>query len=404
MPNLKATTSRVDLRKHVSIVHASGELSLLERKIANVLLQNAYDDLMSKRQHHLSIAMMTSMLGFDSKNIEALKSALRNIQQTRIEFDLLGDGTNTEWHSASLLSSVSIVNGECRYEYASWLAEKLSAPETYTLININIQKHFNSSYALALYENCLRFRGTGSTGWIDVSTWRRLLGADAAMYSEFKHFSAEVIKKAVKEINKVSNIVVEPEYQRENRRVVRIRFLVSTNPENAGYDSEAGDAERVRQTDVYQRLLALGIADRLAVSFIQEDSARAEETATYVEQQQQRKKIRGNAGGYAKTVFRSGNPITIGGEAKSKSVTIELPRTDEMQAARESLKAAKTKATTAAIKALSMEQKRELARRFMETEGARTSFNEESVKFKDVVEQTAFTSWLRQTIAAQLEG
>jgi len=37
------------------------------------------------------------------------------------------------------------------------------------------------------------------------------------MYDDFKHFSSEVIKTAVKDINQVSNIIVTPGYEREAR-------------------------------------------------------------------------------------------------------------------------------------------------------------------------------------------
>lgn len=144
------------------------------------------------------------MLGFDSKNHDALKRALLKVMSTPISFDPLHDGGKTDWEASPLIAYASIKSGTCAYEYSDWLAEKLANPDIYTLININLQRQFSGGYALALYENCLRFKRTGSTGWISVETWRRLLGADASMYDEFKHFSSEVIKKAVKEINQVS--------------------------------------------------------------------------------------------------------------------------------------------------------------------------------------------------------
>src|SRR5262249_18419858 len=161
------------------------------------------------------VGILCTMLGFDSKNHDALKRALLKVMSTPVSFDLLHEGGKTDWEASPLIAYAGIKNGLCSYEYSDWLAEKLANPDIYTLININVQRQFSGSYALALYENCLRFKRTGSTGWIAVETWRRLLGADASMYDEFKHFSGEVIKKAVKEINQVSNIVVSPEYKRE---------------------------------------------------------------------------------------------------------------------------------------------------------------------------------------------
>lgn len=123
------------------------------------------------------------------------KEALKKISTTPIEFDILHAAGDEEWGVTTLLSSANIRNGIVTYEYSSALANKLANPEIYLLININVQKQFSGAYALALYENCLRFKRTGSTGWISVDIWRKLLGAEASTYDEFKHFNSEVIKR-----------------------------------------------------------------------------------------------------------------------------------------------------------------------------------------------------------------
>jgi hypothetical protein len=48
------TPSKEQLKKHVAAIHTSVDLSLLERKTANVLLLNAYDTLLTRRTHTLS--------------------------------------------------------------------------------------------------------------------------------------------------------------------------------------------------------------------------------------------------------------------------------------------------------------------------------------------------------------
>jgi hypothetical protein len=47
------------LKKHVAAIHSSGDLSLLERKMANVFLLNAYDDLLIKRSHSINVQMLS---------------------------------------------------------------------------------------------------------------------------------------------------------------------------------------------------------------------------------------------------------------------------------------------------------------------------------------------------------
>jgi hypothetical protein len=403
MTNLKPTPPPSELRKHVATVHVSGELSLLERKIVNVLLLNAFDELLTRKTHRLPVGILCSMLGFDSKNTDALKKALLKVMSTPISFDLLHEGGKSDWDASPLIGYAGIKNGVCSYEYSDWLAQKLANPDIYTLININVQRQFSGGYALALYENCLRFKRTGSTGWISVDTWRRLLGADASMYDEFKHFSAEVIKKAVQEINQVSNIIVTPEYKREARRVVQIRFLVEENPQRSVYDGgEEDDQGVIRESDVFRRLTALGIGDRLAISWIQQEPDRALQTAIYVEEKARRNQIKGSAGGYARTIFETGTDIESG--PSQIEVAKKAKATGEQRKKQASDEAADAKArrTTAAIKALSVSERRLLAAAYLADGGTGTTYQQETATFKDPLERTAYTAWLRATMTARL--
>ncbi|WP_321959265.1 replication initiation protein [Burkholderia cenocepacia] len=393
------TAVSTELRKHVATVHVGGDLGLLDRKLVNVLALNAYDELLTKKTHSIPVRIMSEMLGFDSKNTDALKKALKKITTTPIEFDLLHASGESDWDVSTLLSHAGIKNGICTYEYSNWLANKLANPDIYLLININVQKQFNGAYALALYENCLRFKRTGSTGWISVEVWRKLLGAEASTYDEFKHFNGEVIKKAVKEVNTVSNIIVTPEYRRANRRVTDIRFLIEENPQASVYDGN-DDTEHaaIRSSETYRRLRDLGIADRLATLWIQQEPDRAAKAVDYVEDKRRRNQIKGNVGGYLRTVFEGGSSLEVEVlPAVGRASQSGVPDIERQSAAEE-----RAAAISAAIKALSTEQRRDYVTQFIEDGGKATSFSESSVTFRSALERTAYTSWLRAKIGATL--
>lgn len=402
-PKASSTTGTnaisTELRKHVATVHVGGNLGLLDRKLVNVLALNAYDELLTKKTHTIPVRIMSEMLGFDSKNTDALKRALKKITTTPIEFDLLHASGESDWDVSTLLSHAGIKNGLCTYEYSSWLANKLANPDIYLLININVQKQFNGAYALALYENCLRFKRTGSTGWISVELWRKLLGAEATTYDDFKHFNGEVIKKAVKEVNTVSNIIVSPEYRRANRRVTDIRFLIEENPQASVYDgNDDSEHAAIRSSETYRRLRDLGIADRLATLWIQQEPDRAAKAVDYVEDKRRRNQIKGNAAGYLRTVFEGGSSLDVdlvppAGKAGRPPV-----------ADKERDTAAEERAATisAAIRALTTEERHAYVTQYVADGGKATSYSESNATFRNALERTAYTSWLRAKIGATL--
>ncbi|MCR8550652.1 replication initiation protein [Salipiger sp. P9] len=266
---LSGPLRRGAVKKHVAAIHVSGKLTLLQRKLSNVLLLNAYDTLTSQTRHQIDARTLCMMIGYNSNDMETLKASLRGLAETVAEWDMLDEEGRQEWGVSALLSYAKLKAGVCEYAYSPALAEKLHDPKVFALINLNIQRRFTSGHALALYENCYRFVRTGSTGWWSLDLFRRLMGvADSPYYESFKHLNAKVIKPAVAEVNKTSNIVVTPELRKMGRAVTDIRFRIAENPQLAILDLD--DGEGIRNTPVYARLRALGVSDRLARQWVAE--------------------------------------------------------------------------------------------------------------------------------------
>lgn len=271
IPRDKLTGSlrRNSVKKNVAAIHVSGKLTLLQRKLSNVLLLNAYDALATQPTHKIDARTLCLMIGYNSNDMDTLKSSLRGLAETVAEWDMLGEDGEHEWGVSALLSYAKLKGGVCEYAYSPALAAKLHDPKVFALINLNIQRRFTSGHALALYENCYRFVRTGSTGWWDLDLFRRLMGVDGSPYYEvFKHLNAKIIKPAVAEVNKTSNIILEPETRKMGRAVSAIRFKIKENPQLAMLDMDDGEA--VRQGEIYDQLRELGVSDRLARQWIAE--------------------------------------------------------------------------------------------------------------------------------------
>ena len=265
--SLPGSLKRESVKKNVAAIHVSGKLSLLQRKLSNVLLLNAYDTLVTRATHRIDARTLCTMIGYNSNDTDTLKTALRGLAETVAEWDMLDDQGRQEWGVSALLSFAKLKEGVCEYAYLPALAEKLHDPKVFALINLNIQRKFTGGYALALYENCFRFIKTGSTGWWEIDIFRRLMGVDDSdYYQSYKQLNAKIIKPAVAEVNKVSDIIITPEIRKLGRTVSHIRFKITQNPQLAIMNID--DGAGVRNTPVYDQLRALGVEDRLARQWI----------------------------------------------------------------------------------------------------------------------------------------
>ncbi|WP_339855672.1 replication initiation protein [Roseovarius nubinhibens] len=344
---LSGSLRRAAVKKHVAAIHVSGKLTLLQRKLSNVLLLNAYDTLTSQTSHQIDARTLCMMIGYNSNDFETLKQSLRGLAETVAEWDMLDADGKQEWGVSSLLSYAKLKGGVCEYAYSSALAEKLHDPKVFALINLNIQRRFTSGHALALYENCYRFVRTGSSGWWSLDLFRRLMGLDgSAYYESYKHLNAKVIKPAVAEVNKTSNIVIVPETRKRGRVVTEIRFKISENPQLAILDLD--DGAGTRHGPVYARLRDMGVSDRLARQWLSTHGE--EQVAAKLEYVGNRKNVESMVG-YLSAALAG----DFGGAGEAAAPEPKSPRARRLQRLREAI-AARTPTQRDADKRLFLNQ------------------------------------------------
>jgi plasmid replication initiation protein len=406
------TATNEQFKKHVAAIHTSGELSLLERKTANVLLLNAYDALLTRRTHTLPVKHLCAMLGWDeSNNIERLQEALRKLASTSIEFNMMEDGKHV-WRVMAMLSYGDIEEGVCTYRYDEYLAERLYDPEMYATINIGVQRCFEGSYALTLYENCIRYKSVGSTGWLELERFRRIMGADAVLYDDFRRLNERVIKPSLKEINRVSDIQLAPEFQKQGRKVSAVRFLITENPQQTLLKPVIQDEHTaIRESELFKRLLEHGIGERLAILWILQDEARARQVVEYVEAKALKKQVKGSTAGYIRTLYEGdavvGKSPFEAKKAQEDQAKIEEERRKVLAKRRSELKAQFVRERiNEAINALSLADKRAWVGHYIDEAGnekAKT-YNTETAEFRDALERIQFSGWLRKRLAPTIES
>lgn len=230
-PARKSRTRQV--RKCVEAVHITNNITLVQRKLINALLLNAYYELPnpSITIHRIPVRQLVDLIGYDSHDVARIKTLLKALTSTVIEWDILNDAGKREWGVSTLLASADIIDGVCTYAYSPHLRVKLFNPQFYVLLDIDIVRRFHSCYALALYENCARFRRLGQTPSFPVDALRALLGASDPYYEDYRKLNERVIQPALREVNAITDLLITTQVKRQARRVAEIRFLIEPNPQ-----------------------------------------------------------------------------------------------------------------------------------------------------------------------------
>jgi plasmid replication initiation protein len=245
------------VKKHTAIIHCSNTLSLLQRKISNALLYNAYHNLMTHEEHEITVKNLCNLISYHGNNHAVIKDALKGLISTVLEWNLIDENSKAEdWTASAILASVHLKGALCTYAYSPRMKKLLYNPSMFGKLNLYIQAHFRSSYGLALYENCTRYQNLPFTRWFDLAMFRKLMGVPDDNYKIFRDFKKRVLDKAIEEVNSFSDLFIEPEFQKRGRQIIKIRFSlkVRNKKKRIGTNPEPIKSATNEQTDLFSKL------------------------------------------------------------------------------------------------------------------------------------------------------
>lgn len=241
------TTEHRDVRKAVETIAVnprSGKLTLLTRKLFNVLLFHAQKQGLDQPIYRIALSEICSTAQFDSNDTALVKEHLRKMNGCQVEWSSTGKN-GKKWDIGNLIASATISEeGGPRativeWSYAPNIKERVLKPDVYTRISLQFQSALRSSAALALFEICTRYATSpgGLTMREPWEWWRpRLTGVPDGQEEtaiEYKYFKRDVLKTALAEVNSVTDLVVELIEHKSGRKVVDLQFRVARKQQGA---------------------------------------------------------------------------------------------------------------------------------------------------------------------------
>ncbi|MBS0358995.1 MAG: replication initiation protein [Proteobacteria bacterium] len=268
----------LELKKNVGAIHSSSGLTLVQRKIANALLYNAYEYLLEKDEHQIHIGTLSKLIGYNSKDSQKIKQALVALISTVIEWNLIDKDridSGSTWNASAIISDASLDGSICKYSYSNKMRKLLYRPEMYGRLNMDVQAKFRSTYGLALYENCIRYQNISHTPLLDIETFRKLMGVKDNEYIYFRDFKRRVLDKAIVEVNEYSPILITVRFKKNGRHIVGLQFQIQ---------KKTGDNEvqKAKLTDNAENILSEKLFKNYGFSKRRVDKLLAEYDEQYI--------------------------------------------------------------------------------------------------------------------------
>jgi hypothetical protein len=247
-----------------------------------------------------------------------LKEDLKKLMTTVVEFNYLMSRDKQKWEATTILADAKFGDdNKLYYSFSPMMPAKLNNLELYARINLSIQKNINSKAALILYElakdHFISNHGKGQTPWISVEDLKRLMDCNNdKSYQTFKEFNRTILKKALKEIEDKTEIVVKPRLKIRKKICEAVKFDIRAKADKSSMINEVLGEKQPELTmegnEIYQILVnehklspsqAQDVINKCSEDFIRKQIA-------YVVKYTSRPDFKGNHSAYLYSAFMRG--------------------------------------------------------------------------------------------------
>jgi hypothetical protein len=203
-------------------IRGHGSLTLHDRRILNLLYENAGSRICDDIHHTMPI----SLLRGNHKGGERVSESIIRLMTTLVEVPVKGKNNKAATLRAAILSETTTSNdegdptGEVTYAFSKTMRDIIKDSTYWGRVRGAVMFAFTSKYSLALYELiCLRINLKKWHDKFRVEEFRSLLGVPEGKLLEFKNLNSKVIQPALLEVNGMADFGVKIEPIRQGGKV-----------------------------------------------------------------------------------------------------------------------------------------------------------------------------------------
>lgn len=208
----------------IDIREISDSLTLSDRRIYNLLIADAWDNINQPVLHPIRLH---DLRGTDKDNTRP-RDSLRRLMKVVIAFDVVEDGIKREVLS-QLLGPCKLDHnpqGLVYYTFPEPIRAAVESSTMFARLRRDLLCQFRSKYALSLYEMVqkrvnLSFKTSEDFTLDDL---RQKLGVEKGLYPAYRSLNQKVILPAKTEVNEISDVFCELREIKEGRKVVGLRL------------------------------------------------------------------------------------------------------------------------------------------------------------------------------------
>jgi len=218
-------TSIIKPQELIDIVEMS-PLTLNDRRIFNLLLGHAWNDIFTKKTHSINRYDLVKYV--DSHN-QDIALSFRRLMSAIVQIKIPNNHNGNESIRQIPLLGVNEIEtnaSEIKYKFPSELVKIIQNTEIFARIHTDVMFQLSSKYSLALYEFIQRRGNLKHIHYeiLRIDALRGILGVPKGKLNLFGHLNDRAIQPAIKEVSFLSDFDITAEPIKTGRTVTHIKF------------------------------------------------------------------------------------------------------------------------------------------------------------------------------------
>lgn len=217
--------------KNNKLIQAHYRLSAGEQKIVLTLCSKIHCDDVTFKEYELKVSEFLELMGIKDSGgsqYNQLQNVCKKLASRVLKIDT-GNGFKVfPWmHHVEYKEKEGVILLQFHEYMAPYLLYIKN--NIYTKYKLGVVLNFKSEYSFRIYELMKQVYPRMRDKTITVEELKNILGIDKKEYTKYGHFKSKVLKQAQKEINNNSDIEIEFDEIKQNKKVVALNFRISDN-------------------------------------------------------------------------------------------------------------------------------------------------------------------------------
>jgi plasmid replication initiation protein len=201
-------------------------LTLQDRRIYNLLIGNAWNEITQKKRHSISRSELTKYI---ESNNQDIKASFRRLMSAIVVIKIRNNSNgNPATRQIQLLGANETEDhgGYIEYSFPDDLVKIIKDTQIFARLHTKVMFELSSKYSLALYEFLQKRKNLQfvNSETLTVEDTRALMGVGKHKLKSFGHLNDKALKPAIKEVSFLTEFEIMAEPIRTGRGISHIKF------------------------------------------------------------------------------------------------------------------------------------------------------------------------------------